>query len=160
MAEAKTKAKTAPKKPKTRAQRSLGVVGAPKTAKPLLASSKATQDKKIKSGEFAVFATGGKQYNVSVGDSIKIEKILPLIGQADYKEGDKLVFDNVLLVDDGKSETSIGTPFIKGASINATLKKIGRYKTIDVIKYKQKSRYFKKNGHRQPYFEVTIDSIK
>ncbi len=153
MAETKTKAKTAAKKPKT----------APKKASTKAVASdtpKVARVPKIKSSEFAVFATGGKQYNVSVGDNIKIEKILPLIGQADYKEGDKLVFDNVLLVDDGKSETSIGTPFIKGASINATLKKIGRYKTIDVIKYKQKSRYFKKNGHRQPYFEVTIDSIK
>ncbi len=147
-------------KPKTRAQRSLGVAGAPKTEKPLPAPRKASQDKKIKSSEFAVFATGGKQHKVSVGDRVKIEKILPLIGQEIYKEGDKLVFDNVLLVDDGASETSIGTPFIKGASINATLKKIGRYKTVDVIKYKQKSRYFKKNGHRQPYFEVQIDSIK
>jgi len=153
MAETKTKAKTATRKPKT----------APKKASTKAVVSdtpKAVRAPKIKSSEFAVFATGGKQYNVSVGDSVKIEKILPLIGQADYKEGDKLVFDNVLLVDDGKSETSIGTPFIKGASIGATIKKIGRYKTIDVIKYKQKSRYFKKNGHRQPYFEVTIDSIK
>ncbi len=153
MAETKTKAKTAAKKPKT----------APKkvVAKAVVSDTpKAVRAPKIKSSEFAVFATGGKQYQVSVGDSIKIEKILPLIGQANYKEGDKLVFENVLLVDDGASQTSIGTPFIKGASINATLKKIGRYKTIDVIKYKQKSRYFKKNGHRQPYFEVTIDSIK
>ncbi|MHB0978027.1 MAG: 50S ribosomal protein L21 [Minisyncoccota bacterium] len=153
MAETKTKAKTATRKPKT----------APKKASTKAVVSdtpKAPRTPKIKSSEFAVFATGGKQYQVSVGDSIKIEKILPLIGQANYKEGDKLVFENVLLVDDGTSQTSIGTPFIKGASINATLKKIGRYKTIDVIKYKQKSRYFKKNGHRQPYFEVTIDSIK
>lgn len=153
MAETKTKAKTATKKPKT----------APKKASTKAVVSdapKAPRAPKIKSGEFAVFATGGKQYRVSVGDSIKIEKILPLVGQAVYKEGDKLVFDNVLLVDDGTSQTSIGTPFIKGASVSATLKKIGRYKTIDVIKYKQKSRYFKKNGHRQPYFEVTIDSIK
>ncbi len=156
MAETKTKAKTAPKKPKT----------APKKASPKAVVSdtpkvaKVVRAPKIKPSEFAVFATGGKQYNVSVGDSIKIEKILPLIGQAVYKEGDKLVFDNVLLVDDGKSETSIGTPFIKGASIGATIKKIGRYKTIDVIKYKQKSRYFKKNGHRQPWFKVEISGIK
>jgi len=142
MAETKTKAPKATQKPKTPAQRSLGVVGATKTAKAL-------------PSEFAVFATGGKQYRVSVGDSVKIEKII-----GEYNEGDKLTFDNVLLVDNGSTDTTIGTPFIKGASVNATLKKIGRYKTIDVIKYKQKSRYFKKNGHRQPYFEVQIDSIK
>jgi len=106
-------------------------------------------------GTFAVFATGGKQYRVSVGDKAKIEKI-----RGDHKEGDKLVFDKVLLVDDGKENVTIGTPFIKGAAVNATLKKIARYKTVDVIKYKQKSRYFKKYGHRQPYFEIQIDSIK
>ncbi|MES2214291.1 MAG: 50S ribosomal protein L21 [Patescibacteria group bacterium] len=100
-------------------------------------------------------ATGGKQYRVSPGDSVKIEKII-----GDLKEGDKIVFDKVLLVDDGALAATIGTPFIKGATVSATLKKISRHKTIDVIKYKQKSRYFKKNGHRQPYFEVQIDSIK
>jgi large subunit ribosomal protein L21 len=103
---------------------------------------------------YAVFATGGKQYRVSVGDLVKIEKI-----NDTGKVGDKLVFDKVLLVDDGESEATIGTPFIPGATVTATLNKISRYKTIDVIKYKQKSRYFKKYGHRQPYFEVKIDSI-
>ncbi|OHA89010.1 MAG: 50S ribosomal protein L21 [Candidatus Zambryskibacteria bacterium RIFCSPHIGHO2_02_FULL_43_14] len=104
---------------------------------------------------YAVFATGGKQYRVAVGDLVKIEKLTDT-----HKEGDKLIFDKVLLVDDGSTEATIGTPFIKGAEVNATLNKIARYKTIDVIKYKQKSRYFKKYGHRQPYFEIKIDSIK
>lgn len=104
---------------------------------------------------YAVFTTGGKQYRVVVGDLVKIEKL-----GDEYKEGDKLTFDKVLLVDDGASEATIGTPFIKGAEVKATLIKIARYKTVDVIKYKQKSRYFKKYGHRQPYFEVKIDSIK
>jgi large subunit ribosomal protein L21 len=120
-----------------------------------VAVSKSKPALKADSNSFAVFATGGKQYAVKTGDLVKIEKMI-----GEYKEGDKLNFDKVLLVDNGSTETSIGTPFIKGASIDATLKKIGRYKTIDVIKYKQKSRYFKKNGHRQPYFEVQIDSIK
>ncbi|PIP55445.1 MAG: 50S ribosomal protein L21 [Candidatus Zambryskibacteria bacterium CG_4_9_14_3_um_filter_42_9] len=111
---------------------------------------------------YAVFATGGKQYRVTAGDKVKIEKLGPSTGidQANYKEGDQLTFDKVLLVDDGASEATIGTPFIKGAEIKATLNKIARHKTIDVIKYKQKSRYFKKHGHRQPYFEIKIDSIK
>src|SRR3989344_808172 len=104
---------------------------------------------------YAVFTTGGKQYRVVVGDKVKIEKLSDA-----HKEGDKIVFDKVLLVDDGKSEATIGTPYIKGTVVNATLEKIARYKTIDVIKYKQKSRYFKKYGHRQPYFEIKIDSIK
>ena len=125
-----TAKKTAPKR-----------VAKPKTEKP--------------NGTFAVFATGGKQYKVSIGDKVKIEKL-----KGDHKKGGKLVFDKVLLVDDGKENITIGTPFIKGAAVNATLKKIARYKTVDVIKYKQKSRYFKKYGHRQPYFEIQIDSIK
>lgn len=104
--------------------------------------------------EFAVIMTGGKQYKVSVGDTVKIEKI-----KGDLKEGDKVIFDKVLLVDDGSNAT-IGTPHIEGAQVEATLIKIGRHPKVTVIKYKQKSRYFKKNGHRQPFFEVKIDKIK
>lgn len=128
-----------------------------KTTKKTLATAPKSAPKapKADKAEFAVIATGGKQYRVSPGDSLKIEKII-----GDHKEGDKIIFDKVLLVDDGALDATIGTPFIPGASVSATLKKIGRHKTIDVIKYKQKSRYFKKNGHRQPYFEVVIDSIK
>ena len=120
------------------------------------ASHKATQDKAVKASEvlYAVFTTGGKQYLVVVGDRVKFEKLSDT-----HKEGDKITFDKVLLVDDGASEVTIGTPFIAGAEVKATLNKIARYKTIDVIKYKQKSRYFKKYGHRQPYFEIKIDSI-
>ncbi len=104
--------------------------------------------------EFAVISTGGKQYKVSKGDVVKIEKI-----KGDFKAGDKVVFDKVMLVDDGKNAT-IGTPFIEKASVEATLKEVGRNKTVEVIKYKQKSRYFKKNGHRQPWFKVEITGIK
>lgn len=103
---------------------------------------------------YAVFSTGGKQYRVKVGDLVKIEKLL-----GEYKEGDKITFDQVLLTDDGSEHITLGNPSIKGSSVTATLNKIARYKTVDVIKYKQKSRYFKKYGHRQPYFEVKIDSI-
>ena len=104
--------------------------------------------------EFAVIKTGGKQYKVSVGDSVKIEKMT-----GEFAEGDKITFDKVLLVDNGK-DTTIGTPTIKGAEVKATLEKIGRAQKVIVIHYKQKSRYFKKNGHRQPFFQVKIDSIK
>ncbi len=102
--------------------------------------------------QYAVFATGGKQYRVKAGDKVKIEK---LVGE--HKEGDSLTFDNVLLTDE---PFTLGNPFIKDSAVTATITKIGRNKTIDVIKYKQKSRYFKKYGHRQPYFEIQIDSIK
>ncbi len=104
--------------------------------------------------EFAVIKTGGKQYKVSKGDSIKVEKL-----SDSAKIGDKISFDSVLLVDNGK-DTTIGAPFIKGAKVEATIEKIGKLPTVTVIHYKQKSRYFKKNGHRQPYFQVKIDSIK
>lgn len=104
--------------------------------------------------EFAVINTGGKQYKVSKGDTLKIEKI-----KGDLKVGDKITFDKVLLVDNGK-DTTIGTPYIPKASVEAKLTEIGRNKTIEVVKYKQKSRYYKKNGHRQPFFKVEILGIK
>lgn len=103
--------------------------------------------------EFAVIKTGGKQYKVSVGESLNIEKIT-----GEFKEGDKITFDKVLLVDNGK-DTTIGTPYIGGAKVEAVLEKIGRAKKVIVIKYKQKSRYYKKNGHRQPFFKVKIAAI-
>ena len=104
--------------------------------------------------EFAIIATGGKQYKVSKGDTLKIEKI-----KGDFKVGDKIVFDKVLLVEDGK-DTTIGTPYIKEAKVEAKLAEVGRNKTVEVVKYKQKSRYYKKNGHRQPWFKVEIVGIK
>lgn len=104
--------------------------------------------------EFAIIHTGGKQYRVSVGDTIKIEKI-----KGNLKLGDIVAFDKVMFVEEGK-DTTIGTPYIIGAKVMGILSEIGRNKTVDVIKYKQKSRYFKKNGHRQPWFKVTIKSIK
>ena len=104
--------------------------------------------------EFAVIKTGGKQYKVSKDSVISIEKI-----KGEYAKGDKLVFDKVLLVDDGK-DTTIGTPYITGAKVNAEIVDIGRARTILVMKYKQKSRYLRRNGHRQPFFKVKITSIK
>ena len=103
--------------------------------------------------EFAIIQTGGKQYMVSEGDTVKIEKI-----KGDHKVGDSIVFDNVLLVDNG-TDTTIGEPFIKGAKVSAEIKKIARDKKVTVIKYKAKSNYFKKRGHRQPFFEVNITKL-
>jgi len=102
--------------------------------------------------EFAVIQTGGKQYKVATGDTIKIEKI-----KGDLKVGDKVVFDKVLLTEGAKGV--IGTPFVTGRTVQGTLSEIGRNKTVEVVKYKQKSRYYKKNGHRQPWFKVAITSI-
>lgn len=103
--------------------------------------------------EFAVIETGGKQYQVMAGDVISVEKL-----GDDLKEGDKVVFDKVLLVDDG-SNTTIGNPYISGAKVEATFQEAGRAPKVTVIKYKQKSRYFKKNGHRQPFSKVKIEKI-
>ena len=118
-------------------------------------TTKKTTKKDTSSGEFAVIKTGGKQYKVMVGDVFKVEKL-----GDDYKEGDKIVFDEVLLVDDGNGATTIGDPFIKGAKVEAKFVKAGRAKKVIVIKYKQKSRYFKKKGHRQPFSEIEITTIK
>ena len=106
------------------------------------------------SSEFAIILTGGKQYQVKVGDILQIEKM-----PGEFKAGDKITFDKVLLVDNG-SDTTIGMPYITGAKVIATFEEEGRGKKVDVVKYKAKSRYFKLRGHRQPYFMVKIDSIK
>ena len=103
--------------------------------------------------EFAIIETGGKQYLVSEGDVVRIEKI-----KGDHKVGDKVDFDHVLLVDNGK-DTSIGEPYIKGAKVSGEIKKMDRARKVVVIKYKAKSNYFKKRGHRQPYFDVKISKI-
>ena len=102
---------------------------------------------------FAVITTGGKQYCVSVGDIIDIEKL-----KGEYNEGDKVVFDQVLLIDDGK-DLKVGTPTIEKATVSGEIVKIGRKKKINVIKYKSKSNYRRKIGHRQHFFRVKIGKI-
>jgi large subunit ribosomal protein L21 len=108
----------------------------------------------MESKEFAVIQTGGKQYKVAVGDVLKIEKL-----DGDFTLGDKITFDKVLLVDNGV-DTTIGAPYITGAKVESLFQKAGKGKTIKVVKYKQKSRYLKRNGHRQPFIEVKISAIK
>ncbi len=107
--------------------------------------------------EFAVIQTGGKQYKVHEGGTFSIEKMKAK--DRVYAKGDKISFDKVLLVDNGK-DTTIGTPYIDGAKVDAEIVEIGRARKVMVIKYKQKSRYLKRNGHRQPFFKVKIVSIK
>ena len=101
--------------------------------------------------KFAVIKTGGKQYKVHEGDTLKVEKL--------SGAKDKIVFDEILMVNDGEN-IKVGGPKVEGASVEATLKSEGKAKKIDVIKYKSKSRYHKKRGHRQPFSEVQITSIK
>lgn len=115
----------------------------------------------IENMEFAVIKTGGKQYKVSKGTVLSIEKIKAEKKgkENEYKKGDKLTFDKVMLVDSGKDVT-IGTPYIDGAKVEAEIAEIGRARKILVVKYKQKSRYLRRNGHRQPFFKIKITSIK
>lgn len=103
---------------------------------------------------FAVIQTGGKQYKVSKGDIVTIEKL-----PGEYKEGAKITFDHVLLLDDGKS-TTVGAPYISGSKVEGKLQESGRDKKISVIKFKSKSRYFRNKGHRQPFMKVEITSVK
>lgn len=117
-------------------------------------TTKKTKKQVSESKEFAVIFTGGKQYKVAVGDVLKIEKI-----DGDFKIGDKVIFDKILLVDNG-TDTTIGSPYITGATVESLFQKLGKHKTVSVVKYKQKSRYLKKNGHRQPFIEVKISAIK
>ncbi len=99
----------------------------------------------------AVIKTGGKQYLVSPGKKVKIEK-LPQIA------GDEVVFGEVLLVSDGK-KTEIGTPTV-GAKVTGKVLRQGKAKKIVVLKYKAKKRETTKKGHRQPFTEVEITEIK
>ena len=103
--------------------------------------------------KFAIIETGGKQYRVSEGDVINIEKL-----QGDFTQGDKIVFENVLMTDDG-SAAQIGTPYLAGAKVTAELVEQGQAKKVTVIRYKAKSRYFKKKGHRQPFMKVQITKL-
>lgn len=118
--------------------------------KPVKTTSKTPKNIQ-KEGAFAVIETGGKQYVVRQGDVLKIEK---LEGEA----GSKVSFEKVLFYANG-SEVSVGTPHIAGMKVEATVKGQGRGKKILVMKYKQKSRYMKRNGHRQPFTEVEIVSL-
>lgn len=108
--------------------------------------------------ELAVIKTGGKQFVVQKGDIITIEKLGRGIATQDLKKGDALVFDEVLMTDDGTT-LNLGTPLVKGAKVAATVFAVGRAKKIDVVKYKAKSRYLKRRGHRQPFIKVKIDAV-
>ncbi len=100
----------------------------------------------------AVIHTGGKQYLVSPGEKIKIEKL-------DAKKGDKVTFDKVLLLEDEKKNVSIGTPFLKETKVEGEVLEEGREKKKIIFKYKPKKRYKVKKGHRQPYTQVEIKKI-
>ncbi|MCI8516625.1 MAG: 50S ribosomal protein L21 [Hungatella sp.] len=99
---------------------------------------------------YAIIATGGKQYKVAEGDIIRVEKL-------GVEAGETVTFDQVLAVNNG--ELSIGCPTVEGATVTATVVKEGKGKKVIVYKYKRKTGYHKKNGHRQLFTQVKIDKI-
>jgi len=107
---------------------------------------------------FAVIKTGGKQYKVSEGELLKIEKIPAKDGKKELVGGDKIAFDEVLMIANDK-DAKVGNPTIKGAKVEGELIDVGRSAKIRVVKFKSKSRYFKRHGHRQNFFKVKINKI-
>ena len=99
---------------------------------------------------YAIIATGGKQYKVSEGDVIKVEKLAA-------EAGSTYTFDQVLVV--GGDEVKVGEPTVAGATVEASVIGDGKEKKVIVYKYKRKTGYHKKQGHRQPFTKVKIEKI-
>jgi len=100
---------------------------------------------------FAVIETGGKQFKVTQGDTIFVEKI-------DAEAGDTVTFNEVLML--GGEKTTIGSPYVSGAKVVASVEKQGKAKKLTVYKYKPKKNQYRKLGHRQPYTKLVIESIE
>ena len=98
---------------------------------------------------YAIIATGGKQYKVAEGDVLKVEKL-------DAAAGNTVTFDQVIAVSDGSLKVGAD---VANASVTATVMEQGRGKKVIVYKYKRKTGYHKKNGHRQSYTQVKIEKI-
>ncbi|ALZ88060.1 50S ribosomal protein L21 [Aerococcus urinaeequi] len=99
---------------------------------------------------YAIIKTGGKQIKVEAGQAIYIEKL-------NAEAGDKVTFDQVVFV--GGDDVKVGAPLVEGATVEATVEKQGRQKKVTTFKYKAKKDSHRKQGHRQPYTKVVIDSI-
>ena len=101
---------------------------------------------------YAIIETGGKQYRVSEGDVIRVEKLRA-------QEGETVELDRVLAVSDGE-KLMVGQPVLENAKVTTTVLKHGKGKKIIVFKYKPKKNYRRKKGHRQPYTEIKIEKIE
>ncbi|WP_138415546.1 50S ribosomal protein L21 [Aquibacillus sediminis] len=99
---------------------------------------------------YAIIETGGKQVKVEEGQEIFVEKV-------EGENGESVTFDKVVLV--GGDDVKVGAPYVDGASVTAKVEKQGRGKKIDVVKFKAKKNYHRKQGHRQPYTKLTIEKI-
>ncbi len=100
---------------------------------------------------YAVIKTGGKQYKVSEGETLKVEKI-------DVEAGASIDLNEVLMVADG-DDVKIGTPFVDGGKVSATIESHGRHKKIRIVKFKRRKHYRRQMGHRQSYTEIKIEKI-
>lgn len=99
----------------------------------------------------AVIVTGGKQYRVAEGDTLRVEKL-------DAETGSTIEFDKVLMVSDGES-ISIGEPNLEGGKVTATVEAQGRAKKVNIIKFRRRKHYRRQAGHRQYFTEVKITGI-
>ncbi len=100
---------------------------------------------------YAVIITGGKQYRVAPGDSLRVEKL-------DVPEGEVVELDRVLMVADGE-DIRIGAPYLDKGKVTATVTGHGRHKKVEIIKFKRRKQYLKRMGHRQAYTELKITDI-
>ena len=101
---------------------------------------------------FAVIETGGKQYKVKPGQRLRVET---LPGEA----GERVSFTKVLLIAAGEDEVALGTPYLEGKKVSATIAEHGRHKKVKIIKFRRRKHSMKQQGHRQNYTEVVIDAI-
>ena len=101
---------------------------------------------------YAVVKTGGKQYRVAQGDTLRVEKL-------DGAEGDTVELDKVLMVADG-DDIKVGAPFLDGSKVTATVKAQGRAKKVEIIKFRRRKHHRKQMGHRQSYTEIEVTDIK
>ena len=100
---------------------------------------------------YAVIQTGGKQYRVSEGSTLKVEKI-------DAEEGASVELDKLLMVADG-DDVKVGAPYIDGAKVTATVKSHGRGKKVQIIKFRRRKHHMKRQGHRQAFTEIEVTGI-
>ncbi len=100
---------------------------------------------------YAVIKTGGKQYRVTEGETLKVEKL-------DAEAGSSIEIDEVLMIADG-DKVQIGAPYVDGGKVVATIKSHGRGKKIEIIKFKRRKHYDKRTGHRQAFTELEITGI-
>jgi large subunit ribosomal protein L21 len=100
---------------------------------------------------YAVIQTGGKQYRVAQGSTLKVEKI-------DAAEGDSIELDKVLMVSDG-DDVKVGSPYVEGGKVTATVRAHGRGKKVMIVKFRRRKHHMKRQGHRQAFTEIEVTGI-